>query len=141
MVASVIHGRHSWFHHYSVLYRDSIFNVQYLARVIYSSLYLGTPADAYRFVVCYIQSIVVDGLYPIDTLVRSEECACIVLYFVIYVHDRILADMRWNVHGTMMMIHIAFAHKHITNTTKCSTYRYNTCERYNDVIRYDSCRA
>ena len=26
------------------------------------------------------------------------------------------------------MIHIAFARKHNTNITKCSTYRYNTCQ-------------
>ena len=42
-----------------------------LARVMYPSLYLGTPAGAYRFLVCYIQSIVVDVLSPIVTLVRS----------------------------------------------------------------------
>ena len=56
-----------------------------LARVIYSSLYLGTPTGAYRFLVCYIQSIVVDVLSPIATLVCSGGCACIVLY-PLYMH-------------------------------------------------------
>ena len=36
----------------------------------------------------------------------------------------------FEVHGTMMMIHIAFALKHNTNIRKCSTYRYNTCGGY-----------
>ena len=56
-----------------------------LARVIYLSLYLGTPPRAYRFLVCYIQSIVVDVLSLIGTLVRLGECACIVLYSL-YMH-------------------------------------------------------
>ena len=61
-VRGAAHGGHSWFHHYSVLYRDSRVNVPYLSRVIYSSVYLGTPTGAYRFLVCYIQSFVVDVL-------------------------------------------------------------------------------
>ena len=35
-----------------------------------------------------------------------------------------------DVHGTMMVIHIAFALKHNTHITKCSIYRYNTCGGY-----------
>ena len=61
-VRGAVHGRHSWFHYYSVLYRDSIFRVQYLARVIYSSVQLGTPVGAYRLLVCYIQPFVVNVL-------------------------------------------------------------------------------
>ena len=42
----------------------------------------------------------------------------------------VIHDDMFDVHGTMMMIHIAFALKHNTNVTKCSTLRYNTCGGY-----------
>ena len=59
-VRGAVHGGHSWFHHYSILYRNAIFRVQYLARVIYSSVQVGTPVGAYRLLVRYIQSFVVN---------------------------------------------------------------------------------
>ena len=75
-----------------------------LARVKYPSLYLGTPSGAYRFLICYIQSIVVDVLYPIATLVRSRECACIVLYSL-YMHTIVFC--------TTLVLNVPLIWKHV----------------------------
>ena len=47
----------------------------------------------YRFLVCYILSLVVDVLSPIVTLVRSGGMRLYRDIFVIYAYDRILHDI------------------------------------------------
>ena len=63
-----------------------------LARVIYPSLYLGTPSGAYRFLDCYTQSIVVNMLSSIVIMVRSGGMRLYRAIFVIYAYDRIMHD-------------------------------------------------
>ena len=64
----------------------------FLARVTYTSLYLGTPSGAYRFLDCYIQSTVVNMLSHIVILIRSRGMRLYRAIFVIYAYDRILHD-------------------------------------------------
>ena len=97
-VHGTVHGGHSWFHHYSVLYQDSLFNVQYFS-----------TCDIFEFVCRYPR-----GCVPVSSLLHTiNRCKWAISYrhigsfmgkhlyrviFVIYAHDCILPDniaSRW----------------------------------------------
>ena len=135
-VRGAVHGGHSWFHHYSVFFRNSIFRVQYLAHVIYSSLYLGTPASAYRFLVCYIQSIVVDVLSSYRHIDSFRGMGLYRAIFVMYAHDRIMHDNLCTTHkvrcSNRTSSHLGML-LYWTATSKGQ--KWCTCNRFNDTIR------
>ena len=65
VVRGAVHGGHSWFHHYSVLYRNSIFRVQYFS-----------TCDISEFVFRYPL-----GCVPVSSLLHTiNRCRCVISY-------------------------------------------------------------